>query len=112
MTSIVWTIYDRICGLSDIFADHFNNLLAVDVQEEAAQEAAHDAHAGEWRKVERGHRTRWVDPYCFDSDMTSFFFPRATGFEPGHLKERREKAKLHSCKSNSKSYHTTKRKWY
>ena len=43
--------------------NHFNNLLALDVQEEAAQEAIHDAHAGEWRKVERGHRNRWVDPY-------------------------------------------------
>ena len=32
------------------------------MSKEAAHEAAHDAHAGEWRKVERGNRARWVDP--------------------------------------------------
>ena len=62
MTSIAWTLYDQIIGLSNVFVDHFNNLLALDVQEEAAQKAVHKAHAGEWRKVEQGRRTKWVDP--------------------------------------------------
>ena len=58
----LWTLYDRIIDLSDVFANHFNNLLALDVQEEAAQEAVHDAHAGQWRQVERGRRSKQVDP--------------------------------------------------
>ena len=56
--SIAQILYDRICGLADIFANHFTNLLALDAQEEATQEAVHDVHAGEWKTVKRGTRTK------------------------------------------------------
>ena len=39
--SFAWTLYDRIIDLSDVFANHFNNLLALDFQEEAAQRPVH-----------------------------------------------------------------------
>ena len=35
--SFVWSLYDRIIDLSDAFANHFNNLLALDFQEETVQ---------------------------------------------------------------------------
>ena len=69
--SFAWTLYDRIIDLSDVFANHFNNLLALDFQEETAQEAGHDANEGQWRKVERGRRTRYVDPQASQSRRES-----------------------------------------
>ena len=59
--SFAWSLYDRIIDLSDVFANHFNNLLALDFQEETVQ-VGQDANEGQWRQVERGRRTRWVDP--------------------------------------------------
>ena len=38
--------------------------------------------------------------------------PRALSQVTRGNSEKRQNAKLYSCKSNSKSYHTTKRKWY
>ena len=35
--SFAWSLYDRIIDLSDVFANHFNNLLALDFQEETVQ---------------------------------------------------------------------------
>ena len=69
--SFAWTLYDRIIDLSDVFANHFHNLLALDFQEETAQEAGHDANEGQWRKVERGRRTKWVDPQASQSSRES-----------------------------------------
>ena len=60
--SIAWSLYDRIIDLSDVFANHFNNLLALDFQEETQQGAGQDANEWQWRQVERGRRTRRVDP--------------------------------------------------
>ena len=59
--SFAWSLYDRIIDLSDVFANHFNNLLALDFQEETVQ-VGQDAKEGQWQQVERGRRTRWVDP--------------------------------------------------
>ena len=59
--SFAWTLYDRIIDLSDAFANHFNNLLALDFQEETVQ-VGQDANQGQWRQVERGRRTRREDP--------------------------------------------------
>ena len=58
--SFAWTLYDRIIDLSDAFANHFNNLLALDFQEETVQ-VGQDANQGQWRQVERGRRTRRED---------------------------------------------------
>ena len=59
--SFAWSLYDRIIDLSDAFANHFNNLLALDFQEETVQ-VGQDANQEQWRQVERGRRTRRVDP--------------------------------------------------
>ena len=59
--SFVWSLYDRIINLSDVFANHFNNLLALDFQEQTVQ-VGQNANAGQWRQVERGRQTRRVDP--------------------------------------------------
>ena len=59
--SFAWSLYDRIIDLSDAFANHFNNLLALDFQEETVQ-VGQDANQGQWRQVERGRRTNRADP--------------------------------------------------
>ena len=59
--SIARSLYDRIIDLSDVFANHFNNLLALDFQEETTQ-LGQDENEGQWRQVERGRRSRWVEP--------------------------------------------------
>ena len=60
--SIAWSLYDRIINLSDVFANHFNNLLALDFQEETQQGAGQNANKWQWRQVEQGRRTRRADP--------------------------------------------------
>ena len=47
--------------LSDAFGNHFNNLLALDFQEETVQ-VGQDDNQGQWRQVERGRRTNRADP--------------------------------------------------
>ena len=59
--SLARSLYDRIIDLSDVFANHFNNLLALDFQEETTQ-LGQDENEGQWRQVERGRRSRWVEP--------------------------------------------------
>ena len=59
--SFAWSLYDRIIDLSDAFANHFNNLLALDFQEETVQ-VGQDDNQGQWRQVERGRRTNRADP--------------------------------------------------
>ena len=44
--SFAWTLCDRIIDLSHVFANHFNNLLALDFQEETVREASQDANKG------------------------------------------------------------------
>ena len=46
--------------LSDVFANHFNNLLALDCQEETIPLGQDDEE--QWRQVERSRRSRWVEP--------------------------------------------------
>ena len=59
--SFTRSLYDRIIDLSDVFANHFNNLLAIDFQEESVQ-VGQDDNQGQWRQVERGRRTNRADP--------------------------------------------------
>ena len=57
--SFARSLHDRIIDLSDVFANHFNNLLALDFQEETTQ-LGQDENEGQWRQVERSRRSRWV----------------------------------------------------
>ena len=59
--SFARSMYDRIIDLSDVFANHFNNLLALDLKEETLQ-IGQDDNQGQWRQVERGRRTNRADP--------------------------------------------------
>ena len=59
--SFTRSLYDRIIDLSDVFANHFNNLLTIDFQEETVQ-VGQDDNQGQWRQVERGRRTNRADP--------------------------------------------------
>ena len=59
--SFARSLYDRIIDLSDVFANHFKNLLALDFQEETVQ-VGQDDNQGQWRQVERGRRTNRADP--------------------------------------------------
>ena len=68
--SIARSLYDRIIDLSDVFANHFNNLLALDFQEETTQ-LGQDENEGEWRQVERGRRSRWVEPQAAQARRAS-----------------------------------------